>query len=73
MMGVARKLATLETDIYSAITKCEEVLVLVERRNGKDDDNLIEALSQTLSDLTDAHVHNTDVRSFEGAYRKKNR
>lgn len=72
-MGVARKLATLETDIYSAITKCEEVLVLVERRNGKDDDNLIEALSQTLSDLTDAHVHNTDARSFEGEYRKKNR
>jgi len=70
-MALARKLQQLEADLDKLIQKHEETLALVKRRGEPKDDLLIDAIEETIGDLVDAHVHNTDARSFERAYRKR--
>lgn len=69
-MGIAQALAKMEKSIEDLIRTHEETLALVKRRSDPRDEYLIDAMEETLSDLLDAHVHNTDARSFERAYRK---
>jgi len=70
-MALARQLQKLEADLDRLIKRHEEILAQVKRRGHPKDEHLICAIEETIGDLVDAHVHNTDARSFERAYRKK--
>jgi len=69
-MSIARKLIDMEKQIDTLIQKHEETLALVKRRGNAADVHLINSITDTLAALSDAHVYNTDARSFERAGRK---